>query len=239
MSSLGFLARSCAGLRDARNGPASASSTDGFRVCRLLGGTPVQHSWISSVAVAFSVSFEEDYLHLLQTAGSGCVFPLRRADRSPWDPLIIMGGSCAAINPLPMSEFIDVFALGAAENLLPALLPALAEEKRPRCGGRTPSSTAPGFLSSQPCTRRKKKRRSDPNCKSWRLRDRADAYPWATFPPARSSPRAPSSPKKFLIEMSRGCPEKCRYCWATFGNGQVPLAPDGLHPRIPRKAPAR
>ena len=24
---------------------------------------------------------------------------------------------------------------------------------------------------------------------------------------------------KFLIEMSRGCPEKCRYCWATFGMG--------------------
>jgi radical SAM superfamily enzyme YgiQ (UPF0313 family) len=25
--------------------------------------------------------------------------------------------------------------------------------------------------------------------------------------------------EKFLIEMSRGCPEKCRYCWATFGMG--------------------
>jgi radical SAM superfamily enzyme YgiQ (UPF0313 family) len=25
---------------------------------------------------------------------------------------------------------------------------------------------------------------------------------------------------KFLIEMSRGCPEKCRYCWATFGMGK-------------------
>jgi hypothetical protein len=25
---------------------------------------------------------------------------------------------------------------------------------------------------------------------------------------------------KFLIEMSRGCPEKCRYCWATFGMGR-------------------
>jgi radical SAM superfamily enzyme YgiQ (UPF0313 family) len=24
---------------------------------------------------------------------------------------------------------------------------------------------------------------------------------------------------KFLVEMSRGCPEKCRYCWATFGMG--------------------
>jgi len=26
--------------------------------------------------------------------------------------------------------------------------------------------------------------------------------------------------EKFLVEMSRGCPEKCRYCWATFGMGK-------------------
>ncbi len=26
--------------------------------------------------------------------------------------------------------------------------------------------------------------------------------------------------EKFLIEMSRGCPEKCKYCWATFGMGR-------------------
>ncbi len=26
--------------------------------------------------------------------------------------------------------------------------------------------------------------------------------------------------EKFLVEMSRGCPEKCRYCWATFGMGR-------------------
>ncbi|MEM7349754.1 MAG: hypothetical protein AAF657_03040, partial [Acidobacteriota bacterium] len=78
--------------------------------------------------VAFSVSFEEDYLNLLRLLDRSGI-PLRRKDRGPWDPLILMGGSCAAINPLPMAEFIDVFSLGAAENLLPALLPALAEEQ--------------------------------------------------------------------------------------------------------------
>ena len=40
-----------------------------------------------------------------------------------------MGGSCASINPLPMSEFVDVFAIGAAENVLPELLAALEEEE--------------------------------------------------------------------------------------------------------------
>ena len=40
-----------------------------------------------------------------------------------------MGGSCASINPLPMSEFVDVFAIGAAENVLPELLAALEGEE--------------------------------------------------------------------------------------------------------------
>ncbi|MGD2116704.1 MAG: hypothetical protein PVG07_16745, partial [Acidobacteriota bacterium] len=77
--------------------------------------------------ICFSVSFEEDYLNLLAMLDRARI-PLRRRDRSPWDPLIVMGGSCAAINPLPMAEFVDVFALGAAENLLDDLLGALEEE---------------------------------------------------------------------------------------------------------------
>ena len=79
--------------------------------------------------VAFSVSFEEDYVNLLQMLDRARI-PLRRRDRGPWDPVIVLGGSCASINPLPMSEFVDVFALGAAENVLPDLLAG------PRGGGR-------------------------------------------------------------------------------------------------------
>ena len=77
--------------------------------------------------VAFSVSFEEDYVNLLQMLDRAKV-PRRRHQRRASDPLIIMGGSCAAINPLTMSEFVDVFALGAAENLLTSLLAAVSEE---------------------------------------------------------------------------------------------------------------
>src|SRR5215213_3263321 len=78
--------------------------------------------------VTFSVSFEEDYVNLLQMLDRARI-PLRRKDRSPWDPVILMGGSCASINPLPMSEFVDVFAMGAAENVLPALQAALEGEE--------------------------------------------------------------------------------------------------------------
>ena len=63
--------------------------------------------------VAFSVSFEEDYVNLLQMLRRARV-PQRREDRRKGDPLILMGGSCAEINPLTMSAFVDVFALGVS-----------------------------------------------------------------------------------------------------------------------------
>ena len=78
-------------------------------------------------AVAFSVSFEEDFVHLLQMLARAGI-PWRREDRGAQHPLVVMGGSCSMINPLPMAAFVDVFALGAAENLLADLLGALEEE---------------------------------------------------------------------------------------------------------------
>ena len=77
-------------------------------------------------AIAFSISFEGDYVNLLQMLDRSGI-PLRRRQRGDRDPVIIVGGACAAINPLPLAEFVDIFALGAAENLLPELLPALAD----------------------------------------------------------------------------------------------------------------
>jgi radical SAM superfamily enzyme YgiQ (UPF0313 family) len=57
--------------------------------------------------VAFSVSFEQDYVNLLRMLDRARI-PLRRSERQPWDPVIVMGGSCASINPLPMAELVDV-----------------------------------------------------------------------------------------------------------------------------------
>ena len=77
--------------------------------------------------LSFSVSFEEDYVNLLAMLSRAGI-PMRRDERGKDHPLVLVGGSCAMINPLPMAEFVDVFALGAAENVLPPLLLALEEE---------------------------------------------------------------------------------------------------------------
>ena len=43
--------------------------------------------------LAFSVSFENDYVHVLRMLRLAGI-PLRAADRGPGDPLVVMGGSC-------------------------------------------------------------------------------------------------------------------------------------------------
>jgi radical SAM superfamily enzyme YgiQ (UPF0313 family) len=165
--------------------------------------------------VAFSVSFEEDYVHLLRLLDRARI-PLRRRDRGPWDPLVVMGGSCAAINPLPMAEFIDVFALGAAENLLPELLPALAEESD-RDAALERLAEKPGFY--LPACHSPETDGALDKLHKRELTGEQMALPGYLPTTAIVTPRTEFA-DKFLIEMSRGCPEKCRYCWATFGMGK-------------------
>ncbi len=71
--------------------------------------------------ISFSLQFEEDYFNVLQMLKDAEI-PLRRKDRGADDPLIIAGGPCATANPLPLSDFIDLFIIGEGENTINELL---------------------------------------------------------------------------------------------------------------------
>ena len=164
--------------------------------------------------VAFSVSFEEDYVNLLQMLQRARV-PQRREDRRKGDPLILMGGSCAEINPLTMSAFVDVFALGAAENLLPDLLAAVGDETS-KDAVLERLATTPGFYVP---AHHHPEREETPKLLKLELTAEQLKQPGNLPTTAIVTPHTEFA-SKFLIEMSRGCPEKCRYCWATFGMGR-------------------
>ena len=65
-------------------------------------------------AVGFSLQYEMSYPTLLKMLEMAQI-PYRNEDRTDEDPIIIGGGPCA-YNPLPMSEFIDVFMIGDGED---------------------------------------------------------------------------------------------------------------------------
>ncbi len=68
--------------------------------------------------LAFSISFETDYLNVLAILDlAGIPFSSReRRDRNY--PLIIAGGSAIFLNPEPIADFIDVFLIGEGEEMV-------------------------------------------------------------------------------------------------------------------------
>jgi len=69
--------------------------------------------------LAFSVSFENDYPHILKIMDSAGI-PLLAKDRTESHPLVIGGGVALTLNPEPLADFFDLFILGEAEEALPA-----------------------------------------------------------------------------------------------------------------------
>jgi radical SAM superfamily enzyme YgiQ (UPF0313 family) len=66
--------------------------------------------------IAFSISFEPDYLHVVALLKYFNI-PLESIDRGSESPLILAGGSAVFINPEPLAECVDAFFIGEGENL--------------------------------------------------------------------------------------------------------------------------
>jgi len=77
--------------------------------------------------IGFSLPYETLYTNLLNSLDLAGV-PLLAADRGPDDPLILAGGH-AALNPEPMADFVDAFAIGEGEDLILDVVQALRDWK--------------------------------------------------------------------------------------------------------------
>src|SRR5205085_11796106 len=76
--------------------------------------------------VAFSCSFEMDYLNvlkMLELAG----LPLLAEERDESYPLVIMGGPAPWVNPEAVAPFVDAIIIGEAEGLTDLMMPIIGE----------------------------------------------------------------------------------------------------------------
>ncbi len=161
--------------------------------------------------VAFSISWEMDYVNFLRLLPAARI-PLERSERREGDPIILVGGDCARINPAPLAAWVDVFALGDAEKVVPSLadvlrrdlsreatLAALGELKGlyvPAVHGARAEGAEDGKIVVQQFKAAEGARREPPH---------------TTF----LTPHTELS-DKLLIEIARGCSEMCRFCWAAY-----------------------
>lgn len=166
-------------------------------------------------AIAFSVSFENDYLHVLQVLRLAGI-PLRARDRGPRDPLVILGGAAMFLNPEPLAPFADLVAVGEGEPMVPRMMEALLGAENPRKGleGLPPKD---GFYVP---SRYEVRYHDDGTVAAYDgpgpvLRQRG--WPGTMgFPQSVILTPHTEMSMKYMVEISRGCPCMCRFCWAGY-----------------------
>ena len=171
--------------------------------------------------IAFSISFENDYPHILEILEQAAL-PLNSNKRgAPHHPLVIAGGVACFLNPEPIAPFIDCFLIGEAEILLPefidifdpgmdkkACLKRLAQNI---AGVYVPSFYRPAFKKDGTLSTFKPLESVPEKIQRRFLDDLSKA-------PTCSAILTPNTTfgQTFLIEVGRGCPHGCRFCGAGY-----------------------
>ncbi|UCF56588.1 MAG: TIGR03960 family B12-binding radical SAM protein [Deltaproteobacteria bacterium] len=76
--------------------------------------------------IAFSLSFENDYPHILKILQLGKI-PLLSEERNNSHPFVFAGGVTTFMNPEPLAAFFDLFLLGEAETGLDEFIKLFAD----------------------------------------------------------------------------------------------------------------
>ncbi|ACH37577.1 radical SAM domain iron-sulfur cluster-binding oxidoreductase [Citrifermentans bemidjiense Bem] len=169
--------------------------------------------------VAFSVSFESDYLNLPTIFRLSGMSPWA-AERSALQPLVLAGGAALFLNPEPVAPFLDLVCIGEAEPILPDLLELLKDGRRSRAelllqACRLPGVYVPSLYQPQYDAGRFRGVQPLPGAPA-RVRRVWEKELDRRQTVTEIHTDATEFSGMHLVELSRGCPRACRFCAAGF-----------------------
>ncbi len=168
--------------------------TSGRTLTSLESNLPLSSFDIVGITLQYELSYS-NVLVALDLSG----IPRRSQERTDGQPVIIAGGPCA-VNPGPLSEFVDVFFIGEAEDAVHEII-----ELRQQYGGRRQFleaiSRCDGFyvpdLGRSPVRRR-----------------HLDSIESSPYPERPMLPLMKPVHDRVTVEVARGCIRGCRFCQA-------------------------
>jgi len=204
------------GFRDRALGAAS------FETGRRLGEFDL---------LGFALPFELNYIGMvamLEQAG----IPVRSSQRDESHPIVIAGGVAVSANPEPVAPFVDAVIAGDAEPGLETVIDTFAEHMNHS------RSHLLDALASRPGVYVPSRHEPQYDAPPGELRGyrhlgagrpaiaRIAAHAQDRRVPARSAVLTPHTEFSgaFLVELTRGCPRRCRFCLASA------LAPSRFFP---------
>jgi radical SAM superfamily enzyme YgiQ (UPF0313 family) len=169
--------------------------------------------------IAFSIPFENDFPNILSILSLSKI-PLKAKDRDQRSPLIVAGGAAITLNPEPLAQYIDLFFIGEGEESVMDFLRAFQEGGDTKGGFLEKAGGIEGIYSPSLY-----QVEYDEGGFIKEFQPRTNSAPkkitrrWVKDPtkfPSGSAILTTQTEFKemFLIEVNRGCPQRCRFCAA-------------------------
>ncbi|MFW9793545.1 MAG: hypothetical protein ACFFEE_04530, partial [Candidatus Thorarchaeota archaeon] len=158
----------------------------------------------SNHILGFSLTYEEDIIHLVQMLEHGGV-PVLAEQRGNSDPIVIVGGPVVTANPEPFVDFIDAFVMGEGDLVIHDIVDAVKDSDSREVAMIRFSELNGTYVPSISKSRVGRNIISD-----------LDSLPYPTtqiIPDVSDgSHLEPVFGKSFLLEVTRGCGHSCKFC---------------------------
>ncbi len=180
--------------------------------------------------LAFSVSFEQDYLNILEMLRLAGI-PQEKEERTSGYPIIVLGGICSFFNPEPLTDFFDLVIVGEGEEVIGEFIDMFKanrgcdRHKLLLAWSRIPGVYVPEFyevLFSADGTIRERKKK-EPGAPDRIVKRTVQGLDTSAAATVILTPHTEFNDRR-LVEITRGCGRHCRFCMA----GYIYLPPRNL-----------